>query len=182
MWHWDIEAILRHPAEPSSSLSTSCTRQPCFLRRSFNNLAELTETSMTVLFLSFLQVKNRTKKHCKMRRKRPSETEQHMTSPPPPPPLFSLLQPSLLSPATVLTWVYTAAHNLPPFLPISLTVSPCMHVISQSGHQLFFLGFFYFIFDDSVCKPVPFLRFMSSFTVFIYFAVSSVAKYACLYL
>lgn len=121
-------------------------------------------------------MKNRTKKHCKMRRTRPSETEQHKTSSPPP--LPPLLTPSsqhcLLSPATVFSWVYSAAHSYSTFP--SFSTLPHLFLLVCTSSPSFFppWGFsLRFITVSFFCTPVPPLRFTSSCTVFIllYFAV-----------
>lgn len=114
-----------------------------------------------------------------MRRTRPSETEQHKTSSPPLPPPPPLLTPSsqhcLLSPATVFSWVYSAAHSYSTIPSIStllphlflLVCTPSPSFFPPWGFSLRFITFSFF------CTPVPPLRFTSSCTVFIllYFAV-----------
>lgn len=122
-------------------------------------------------------VKNRTKKHCKMRRTRPSETEQHKTSspplPPPPPPLLTpSSQHCLLSPATVFSWVYSAAHSYSTIPSIS-TLLPHLFLLVCTPSPLFFppwgfsLSFITFSFFLHACTPFKVHVLLHSF----YFAL-----------
>lgn len=93
-----------------------------------------------------------------MRRTRPSETEQHKTSSPPPPPLLTpSSQHCLLSPATVFSWVYSAAHSYSTIPSIStllphlflLVCTPSPSFFPPWGFSLRFITFSFF------CTPVP---------------------------
>lgn len=133
---------------------------------------------------SSFQVKNRTKKRSKMRRKKPSETEQLKTNLPP---IF--LVPAL-APVPCHSFQRGSAHYLPlPFaslLPAFLTLltctpAPCLPRV-HSGPHIHSPGVLPFLL--LLLQAPNRWKLQSSATVFIslYFAASSVAKSACLYL
>ena len=169
---------------------------------SFSDLFVTSSSNVKILTCVCLpQLKNRTKKQCQKWWTSPPQSEQPKTRPPPPPlpPWFLPPQPSLLSPTTVFNWVYTAAHSLSTFssfsthlshlLPVctsspsSLRTRSGLHFLSQGLNLYFFFSLWMTPFFLASLYP---LRFMSSlllrFLFLLYFALSSVAKYACLYL
>lgn len=106
-----------------------------------------------------------------MRRTRPSETEQPKTSRPPPPPLLPPLltlssQHCFLSPATVYSWVYSAAHSFSTFPSISPRLS---HFFSSYARHLprfpprgfsSFHEFFFFCQPESLYVSRPLTLFI----------------------
>lgn len=64
----------------------------------------------------------------------------------------------------------------PPFLPICLTLSPRMHIISRPpqgplGSPVPLPGGLNLIFHDSFCKPVPYMSSLFFFCFFLFFAL-----------
>lgn len=138
-------------------------------------------------FLLLLQVKNRTKKHCRVWRTRPRVNEQHATCPPPP----ICLLPALGPVPSQFSTGFVLQPTLSTFSSISNNLShllPCMHVISRSPRNPCGSSFplptgFYLSFGHRL-QACTLLRFVFSYGFYfsIFISVSSVAKYSCLYL